>query len=73
MSYRFRVGEKGELVLQVREYATGGGYYGLRDGEPKWRDATVSDIPVTDPFARPPSEGMDFVQAEPDGPIVRVR
>lgn len=59
MSYRFRVDE-GKLVLQLLE--TGSDSYGwARQG--KWRDATVEDIPVADPFRRegwmPPSERIE--------------
>jgi hypothetical protein len=41
MNYRFRTGEKGELVLQVP--APRSPYYGA---EENWRDATVSDLPI---------------------------
>lgn len=46
MSYRFRVNEEGALVLQVQESQRGYGY----ETTVSWRDATVSDIPVSDPF-----------------------
>jgi hypothetical protein len=54
--YRFRTGEKGELVLQVQT-ASDRDYY--RDNRSTtWRDATVADIPVNDPFVREPREQL---------------
>lgn len=52
-SYRFRVGEKGELVLQVMTAASEPDYYRQWGEKFKetWRDATVADIPVSDPFS----------------------
>lgn len=47
MSYRFRVDE-GKLVLQVLVKRDCAAYGWQRD--PEWRDATVEDIPVADPF-----------------------
>jgi hypothetical protein len=49
VSYRFRV-DDGKLVLQVMESARESAYYGGYEREPKWRDAKVEDIPITDPF-----------------------
>lgn len=51
-NYRFRTGEHGELVLQVLAtkpdpYQNQHWGYGSKA---EWRDATVSDIPVADPF-----------------------
>jgi hypothetical protein len=52
MMYRFRVDE-GKLVLQVYDPPKiGGTYYYEREREGTWRDASVADIPVTDPFQR---------------------
>lgn len=61
MSYRFRL--EGELlVLQVSEYKQ---EYGYSRRSEVWRDATVGDIPVRDPFARDP-----FPSVRLDGPDV---
>lgn len=56
MGWRVRV--EGELlVLQVYEPAkTDGDYYSRYREAGKWRDATVTDIPVMDPFDRPQPE-----------------
>jgi hypothetical protein len=52
MSYRFRL--EGELlVLQVGTYTKSRYDY---EGQTTWRDATVGDIPVRDPFARDTQE-----------------
>lgn len=48
--YRFRVDDGGKLVLQVKERPEPNIYYTERTA--KWRDATVEDIPVVDPFGR---------------------
>lgn len=47
MGFRFRVDE-GKLVLQVLEEKESHGYGWPMRGE--WRDATVGDIPVVNPF-----------------------
>lgn len=47
--YRFRV-DDGKLVLQVQVFPRP--CYGY-ERDPTWRDATVEDIPVSDPFASP--------------------
>lgn len=49
MAYRFRADAEGKLVLQVSEYHPGYGY----ESRTTWRDATIADIPVNDPFERP--------------------
>lgn len=53
MSYRFRL--EGELlVLQVGTYSKSQYDY---EGQTTWRDASVTDIPVRDPFARDEPRG----------------
>lgn len=47
-TYRFRV-DDGKLVLQVAMPRKNDAYV-WRDDDPRWRDATVEDIPVADPF-----------------------
>jgi hypothetical protein len=49
--YRFRV-EGESLVLQVLEQPKRSSFGYETEG--KWRDATVHDIPVNDPFRREP-------------------
>lgn len=54
--YRFRTGNDGELVLQVKEYVSDDmrpGYYTHIEAKAVWRDATISDVPVFDPFNPP--------------------
>lgn len=51
MSYRFRVNEAGNLVLQVYQPAKSTTYY--REDSGTWRDAKVEDIPLYDPFRKP--------------------
>jgi len=55
MSYRFRVNEQGNIVLQVYVEGVRSRYVSYDYGEPagSWRDATVEDIPVIDPFRSP--------------------
>lgn len=50
-NYRFRVNEAGNLVLQV-DYQKPANPYNFDSGR-DWRDATVEDIPVTNPFDVP--------------------
>lgn len=50
--HRFRTGENGELVLQVGAYKKRDMYDHHSADVVMWRDATVADIPVADPFAR---------------------
>jgi hypothetical protein len=64
MGYRFRT-EGDLLVLQV--YVPGKNeYYGGYRNEGEWRDATVKDIPINDPFNR-----VEYVQtpAPPPTPV----
>lgn len=65
MSYRIRL--EGELlVLQVYVPPAADHYdhYSTRVGT--WRDATIHDIPIADPFARPMPEQRDVKwDAEP--------
>jgi hypothetical protein len=58
MSYRFRVNEQGNIVLQVQEWKHEEyGYMGMGTRDKSvWRDATVEDIPVSDPFRAPMQE-----------------
>lgn len=48
MSYRVRVNEAGQLVLQV--YISPVSTQFSYDREGTWRDAKVEDIPVSSPF-----------------------
>lgn len=49
MNYRFR--KEGDLLVLQIAVRSAPYEYGYRS-EPKWRDATVEDIPVNDPFRR---------------------
>ena len=61
MGYRFRT-EGDLLVLQVME-RDDHGVYGYRNAT--WRDATVKDIPINDPFNR-----VEYVPVDrPPGPV----
>lgn len=64
MGYRFRT--EGELlVLQVCEPAKYDPYYSHQRGG-DWRDATVKDIPINDPFNR-----VEYVPVDrPPGPVI---
>jgi len=58
MSYRFRTGDKGELVLQIAFRPDG---YDPATGSQRpvdFRDATIADIPVGDPFKDAVSNGV---------------
>jgi hypothetical protein len=60
------VGSEGELILQVFEEVafTPAGYGYQYQRESVWRDATVADIPVADPFA-PAAPTFAWTQAQP--------
>ena len=51
MNYRFRIGDKGELVIQVEEDSTTYSPETGRKIPPTWRDATIADVPAGNPFA----------------------
>jgi hypothetical protein len=51
--HRFRTGSEGELVLQVYVQPVRDSYSYGHERSGTWRDATVADIPVADPFAQP--------------------
>lgn len=60
--YRFRTGDGGELVLQVAVYPERRPYE-YCEREVKWRDATIADVPVFDPF-NPPRDAYSCRGAE---------
>ena len=62
MSYRFRVNDDGALVLQVKDLAESGFSY---PPEFKWRDATVADIPINDPFSRESPKAQERREYDP--------
>jgi hypothetical protein len=51
--HRFRTGTEGELVLQVYVQPVRDSYSYVHERAGTWRDATVADIPVADPFRAP--------------------
>jgi len=53
--YRFRVGEGGALVLQIGQARKRQDYYYEGEKTVDWRDATVEDIAVSDPFRSYPT------------------
>ena len=62
--YRFRTGEAGELVLQVLTCDESDYGYSGYTHKANWRDATVADIPVFDPFKSP--HGKNYAVSEAD-------
>jgi hypothetical protein len=60
--YRFRAGEKGELVLQILQHEPYDPFV-QRHRQAEWRDATLADVPVFDPFS-PPRDNWRTEQAE---------
>lgn len=63
MNYRFR--KEGDLLVLQVAVRSASYEYGYRS-EPKWRDATVEDIPVNDPFQR-----VEHVYVgSPPGPVL---
>lgn len=61
--YRFRTGEKGELVLQVLQIDRHDPFIAYQR-QAEWRDATIADIPVFDPFSPPREIRFPIVEAD---------
>ena len=71
MNYRFRTGDKGELVLQVPKERAPNHYSFVGDTQ-EWRDATVSDLPIMQWLGRESADRMNEQRISIDPEVFRM-